>query len=228
MRIKELFEDERPREKMLATGPETLSNAELLAILIGSGVKGANVLEVANRLLLLGEGRLGNVAKMDPDKMKALSGIGPNRYACIAAAFELGRRCSQELSDVVKLSITDASLVYRMMQPRMRGLDHEEFWVIFMNRANYVIHKQMISKGGMTSTVVDPKIVVRMALEKQATAFIMVHNHPSGNPRPGKNDIEMTRQIKKAADTFEISLIDHIVVCDDCYFSFASESVLED
>lgn len=121
--------------------------------------------------------------------------------------------------------MTDAEIVYRMMLPRLKGLDHEEFWVILLNRANYIIHKEMISLGGISSTVVDSKLVVRMALDKRASGLIMVHNHPSGNPRPGHNDLTETERMKKAANTFDIALLDHIIICDDCYFSFADDKV---
>lgn len=221
MKIKEICVDERPREKMLAKGADAMSNAELLAILIGSGTQKENVLEVANRLLAEGKGKLSMIADMDARRMKEIGGIGSVRYAAIAAAFELGKRCCLEDPGIEKVPLTDAEIVYRMMLP----LDHEEFWVILLNRANYIIHKEMISLGGISSTVVDSKLVVRMALDKRASGLIMVHNHPSGNPRPGHNDLTETERMKKAANTFDIALLDHIIICDDCYFSFADDKV---
>lgn len=226
MKIKEICVDERPREKMLAKGADAMSNAELLAILIGSGTQKENVLEVANRLLAEGKGKLSMIADMDARRMKEIGGIGSVRYAAIAAAaFELGKRCCLEDPGIEKVPLTDAEIVYRMMLPRLKGLDHEEFWVILLNRANYIIHKEMISLGGISSTVVDSKLVVRMALDKRASGLIMVHNHPSGNPRPGHNDLTETERMKKAANTFDIALLDHIIICDDCYFSFADDKV---
>lgn len=224
MKIKEICVDERPREKMLAKGADAMSNAELLAILIGSGTQKENVLEVANRLLAEGKGKLSMIADMDARRMKEIGGIGSVRYAAIAA-FELGKRCCLEDPGIEKVPLTDAEIVYRMMLPRLKGLDHEEFWVILLNRANYIIHKEMISLGGISSTVVDSKLVVRMALDKRASGLIMVHNHPSGNPRPGHNDLTETERMKKAANTFDIALLDHIIICDDCYFSFADDKV---
>lgn len=202
-----------------------MSDAELLAILIGSGTQKENVLEVANRLLAANEGKLSMVAAMDAGQMKGISGIGSVRYASIAAAFELGKRCCLEDPGIEKIPVTDASAVFRMMRPYLTGLDHEEFWAIFLNRANYVIHKEMISLGGSSATVVDSKLVVRKALEKRASAMIMVHNHPSGNPRPGQCDLTETERMKKAANTFDIALLDHIIICDDCFFSFADDRV---
>lgn len=225
MKLKDLCVDERPREKMLAKGAGAMSNAELLAILIGSGTQRENVLEVANRLLAANEGKLSSIAGMDAARMKEIGGIGSVRYASIAAAFELGKRCCLEDPGIERIPLTDAETVYRMMLPRLKGLDHEEFWIILLNRANYIIHKEMISLGGLSSTVVDPKLVVRKALDKRASAIIMVHNHPSGNPRPGQCDLTETERIKKAANTFDIALLDHIIICDDRYFSFADDKV---
>ena len=225
MKLKELCVDERPREKMLAKGAGAMSNAELLAILIGSGTQKENVIEVANRLLAANEGKLSMIAGMDMARMKEIGGIGSVRYASIAAAFELGKRCCLEDPEIDKVPLTDAGIVFKMMIPRLRGLGHEEFWIILLNRANYVIHKEMVSLGGLSSTVVDPKLVVKKALDKRASGLIMVHNHPSGNPRPGHNDLTETERMKKAANTFDIALLDHIIICDDCYFSFADDKV---
>ena len=223
MKIKELCADERPREKMLAKGAGAISNAELLAILIGSGTRKENVLEVANRLLSEGGGSLSAIAAMDPEKVKEIGGIGPGRYSAIAAAFELGKRCCLEDPGIERVPVCDAGIVFRMMIPRLRGLDHEEFWIILLNRANFIIHKEMLSLGGISATVVDSKLVVKKALDKHASRIILVHNHPSGSPFPGKEDIVQTSRIKKAAGTFDISLLDHVIVCDDRYFSFADD-----
>lgn len=225
MKMKDLCADERPREKMLSNGAGAMSNAELLAILIGSGTQKQNVLEVANRLLAANDGKLSMVAGMDQGQMKEIGGIGSVRYAAIAAAFELGKRRCLEDPQIEKIPLNDAASVFRMMRPYLTGLDHEEFWTIFLNRANYVIHKEMISLGGSSSTVVDSKLVVRKALDKRASAMIMVHNHPSGNPRPGQCDLTETERMKKAANVFDIALLDHIIICDDCYFSFADDRV---
>lgn len=226
MKMKDLCADERPREKMLSKGAGAMSNAELLAILIGSGTQKQNVLEVANRLLAANDGKLSMVAGMDQGQMKEIGGIGSVRYAAIAAAFELGKRRCLEDPQIEKIPLNDAASVFRMMRPYLTGLDHEEFWTIFLNRANYVIHKEMISLGGSSSTVVDSKLVVRKALDKRASAMIMVHNHPSGNPRPGQCDLTETERMKKAANVFDIALLDHIIICDDCYFSFADDRVV--
>ena len=225
MKIKELCADERPREKMFSKGAGAMSNAELLAILIGSGTKNQNVLEVANRLLATVEGDLSRIAAMDPSEVMAMDGIGRVRYTSIAAALELGKRCCLEARGIEKVPVCSPRTAYRLMIPVMKGLKHEEFWLILLNRANYVLRKEMVSRGGISSTVVDSKLIVKRALDTHATGVILVHNHPSGNPRPGREDLVQTKDIKKALGTFDISLVDHIIVCDDCLFSFADEEV---
>lgn len=223
--MKEYCAEERPREKMLSGGAKSMSNAELLAILIGSGTQKENVLEVANRLLQLSEGSLSEIAAMDPEKIMKVNGIGPNKYTAIAAAFELGRRCTLEDPGIERQSITNAEMVYRIMIPHLKGLDHEECWMLLLNRANYVIHKEMIGLGGITSTSVDTKLIMKKALDRKACGIILVHNHPSLSPRPGRMDIEVTENLKRASATFDISLIDHIIICDDSFYSFAGGCV---
>ena len=225
MKIKELCADERPREKMFSKGAGAMSNAELLAILIGSGTKNQNVLEVANRLLATVEGDLSRIAAMEPSEVMAMDGIGRVRYTSIAAALELGKRCCLEARGIEKVPVCSPRTAYRLMIPVMKGLKHEEFWLILLNRANYVLRKEMVSRGGISSTVVDSKLIVKRALDTHATGVILVHNHPSGNPRPGREDLVQTQDIKKALGTFDISLVDHIIVCDDSLFSFADEEV---
>ena len=225
MKIKELCADERPREKMFSKGAGAMSNAELLAILIGSGTKNQNVLEVANRLLATVEGDLSRIAAMEPSEVMAMDGIGRVRYTSIAAALELGKRCCLEARGIEKVPVCSPRTAYRLMIPVMKGLKHEEFWLILLNRANYVLRKEMVSRGGISSTVVDSKLIVKRALDTHATGVILVHNHPSGNPRPGREDLVQTKVIKKALGTFDISLVDHIIVCDDSLFSFADEEV---
>ena len=196
--MKEMCAEERPREKMLAKGAGAMSNAELLAILIGSGTRNCNVLEVANRMLLKAGGRLSGIARMSHEDMQQLEGIGTGRYSVIAAAFELGRRCTLEDPGIEKVPVVEASIVYRMMIPRMKGLLHEELWAVFLNRANYVLKKEMLTKGGLTAT----------------------------DPRPGSADMSQTRLVRKACQSMDILLLDHVIVCDDSFYSFADERVV--
>lgn len=225
MKIKELCIDERPREKMLEKGAKNLSNAELIAILLRTGAGKDNAIDVARNLILRAGGDLIGLAGMSIETMCCVAGIGSTKAIAVTAAMELGRRYFMQDSKIVKLSITSAEMVYKTMRPILKDIGHEECWVIFLNQANYIIGKEMISLGGLSSTVIDAKIVVKKAIEKQASGIILVHNHPSGSPRPGKADIDATERLKKGLDTFDISVIDHIIICDDRYFSFAEGEV---
>jgi DNA repair protein RadC len=186
MKIKEMCSEERPREKMLSKGPEALSNAELLAILLGSGTKDMNAVEVAQTLLSKAGGSMLNLARMSVEKLCEISGIGQKKAVSIKAAMELGKKFALEKPDQELKSIISSEMAYEIMLPTMIGLDHEECWVMYLNRANYLIKKEKASSGGLTATVIDTKEVVRKALEAQASGIILFHNHPSGNPRPGK------------------------------------------
>ena len=228
MRLKELCLDDRPREKMVEKGPAALSNAELLAIMIRTGTGKMNVVEVARALLHSAEGRLNAIADMSLDKLCSISGIGPGKAVTIAAAFELGRRSAAELIVADRISVSSPKVVFRMMLPLLRGLDHEECWAIFLNRANYVLGKERMSVGGLESTVVDVKSILRRALEKKASGVILVHNHPSGSAMPGQADIRQTGLLKKALQTCEIQLLDHVIVAEDSWYSFADEQLVDE
>lgn len=225
MKIKELGTDERPREKLLDKGAGALSNAELAAILIRTGSGGKNAVDIARMLLRHAGDSLVSLSYMPAARMCRVNGIGPDKAAAVAAAFELGRRCVCETSPVEKVSITDPAMIYRAMVHKMKGLKHEECWIFYLNRANYVIGKECVSTGGLDATVIDVKIIVRNALDIMASGMILVHNHPSGNPVPGHSDIRQTDILRKAAETFGISLLDHIIMADDRFYSFANERV---
>ena len=225
MRLKELCLDDRPREKMMEKGPSALSNAELLAIMIRTGTGKMNAVEVARTLLQTAEGRLNAIADMSLDRLCSVSGIGPGKAVTIAAAFELGRRSASEKIIPDKLSVSSPRMVFRMMLPLLRGMDHEECWVLFLNRANYVLGKEKVSVGGMESTVVDVKMILRRAIERKASGVILVHNHPSGSALPGQADIRQTGLLKKALQTCDIQLIDHVIIAEDSWYSFADEQL---
>ncbi len=225
MRIMEMCPDERPREKMRQKGARALSNAELLAILISSGTGGKNVLELAQEVMLSCGGRLALLATMPLEILERQKGVGKVKAITIAAALELGRRSFEELSIMDKRSITSPAMVYQIMIPHLKNIDHEECWIIMMNRSHYVIGKEMISSGSMENTSLDTKKILRRAIEKQCSYVILVHNHPSGNPRPGEADIYQTERLKRTLRAVEISLIDHIIVAEDSYFSFSEDQV---
>lgn len=228
MKMTELCLDDRPREKMLDKGPSALSNAELLAIMIRTGTGKMNAADVARTLLQKAGGKLNEVADMPMEKLCSVSGIGKSKAVAIAAAFELGRRCALELAIQEKVAVSSPKTVFRMMLPLLKGLDHEECWVIFLNRANYVLGKERMSVGGLESTVMDVKAILRRALERKATGVILVHNHPSGSALPGQADIRQTGILKKALQTCEISLIDHVVIAEDSWYSFADEQLVSE
>ena len=228
MKLKELCIDDRPREKMLEKGPSSLSNAELLAIMIRTGTGKMNVVDVARTLLHTAEGRLNAIADMPMEKLCSISGIGRSKAVTIAAAFELGRRSAAEKIVQDRVPVTSPKDVFRMMLPFMRGLDHEECWAVFLNRANYVLGKDRMSVGGMDSTTMDVKAVLRRALDRKASGVILVHNHPSGSALPGQADIRQTALLRKALQTCEIQLVDHVVIAEDNWYSFADEQLVNE
>lgn len=221
MKIKELCPDERPREKLLQKGPHSLSDSELLAILLRNGTNGKNVIDVARELLNTAGGKLNNIAAMSLETKCRVIGIGPDKAAALSAAFELARRCAEEELNCKRTKISSPKTVYSLMLPHMRNLEHEECWILFLNKANFLIGKECLSHGGMESTVIDMRIILRKALEKKACGIILVHNHPSGSSIPGTADINQTRLLQTALKTCDINLIDHVVVANDNYYSFA-------
>ena len=223
MRLKELCADEMPREKMLVKGAGALSNTELLAILLRVGRNGMNVIDVARELLRSGDGTLAGVAQMSVDKLCSIRGIGPGKAVAVAAAFELGRRVSLEAAMDSEEPVSSPRKVFGIMQPLTKDLDHEECWVLLLNKSNRLISREMISSGGLDSTVIDNRVIIRKAIEKKASAIILVHNHPSGNALPSQADIVQTQALAKALKTFDISLVDHVIVATGAYYSFVDE-----
>ena len=223
MRIKDWIPEERPREKMRLRGAKALSNAELLAILLGSGTGGKNVIDVAQELLVKAEGRLLRLDSMSLETLTRQKGVGKVRAVTIVAALELGRRIFEETATVDKHALTSPDLVYRLMLPGMKNLDHEECWVLYLNHANFLMGKELVGVGSMEMTVIDAQKILRRAIEKQSRNVILVHNHPSGNPYPGQADISQTDILRRVLSSVDISLLDHIVVADNQYYSFAEE-----
>lgn len=228
MKMKDLCRDDRPREKLLDKGARTLSSAELLAILLRTGTGKMNVVEVARELLKSAGSSLHAVSTMSLERLCEISGIGPDKAATVSAAFELGRRSEAERVASDRMTISSPKDVFRLMLPDMRGLEHEEFWIVFLNRANHVIGKERMSVGGLESTTVDTKAVLRRALDRKASGVIMVHNHPSGSALPGRADITQTDLIRKALRVCDIQLLDHVVVADGGWYSFADETLVDE
>ena len=225
MKILDMCPDERPREKMRLRGAKALSNAELLAILLGSGTEGRNVMEVAQGLMACAKGRLTLLGAMPLERLISHKGVGEARAVGIAAALELGRRAFEEAAVIDKRSVTSPQLVYQLMLPSLKNLDHEECWVLFLNKANYIIGREMITSGALDSTPLDIGRILKKAIEKQSSHIILVHNHPSGSPLPGQADIFQTDLLKKALSAIGITLTDHVIVADGAFYSFSEERV---
>lgn len=223
MKLKELCNDERPREKLMEKGPGALSNTELLAIMLRTGTGKMNAVDLARDMLKGAGGTLNSVSALPLERLCAFNGIGPGKAATIVAAFELGRRAFSEHTTAGMQTISNPGSVFRLMIPHMKSLDHEECWALYLNRANMLIGKEMVSTGGLESTVMDCKTITRRAIEKKASSVILVHNHPSGSALPGTADLNQTNILKKALSTCDISLTDHVVIAADSYYSFADE-----
>lgn len=223
--IKNWSESDRPREKLMHKGKSSLSDAELLAILIGSGNREESAVELCKRLLHASKNSLHKLAKFNLKQLQEFKGIGEAKAISIMAALELGnRRGAEPLEELNK--ITSSKDVFTLMHPFIGDLDHEQFWVLMLNNSNKVIYKFPLSKGGITATMVDTRLVFKSALAQGATALILAHNHPSGTLRPSQADEDITKKIKNAGELLDIKVLDHIIVTEKTYFSFADESLL--
>lgn len=223
--IKNWSEDDRPREKLLQKGQAVLSDAELIAILIGSGSRNESAVSLSKRILASVNNNLNDLGKLSITQLMEFKGIGEAKAITIAAAMELGRRRRAE--DVLeKKRITGSKSAFELMQPIIGELPHEEFYVIYLNTSQKVISIFQLSKGGIAGTVVDVRLVFKKALELGATSLILAHNHPSGNLQPSKADKEITQKIKEAGKNLEIQVVDHIIVAENTYFSFSDEGLL--
>ena len=227
MKLKELNKQERPREKMMARGANALTDVELLAILLRTGTSTRNVVDVARELLHTADDRLGSVAAMSLDRLRQVEGIGPSKAVAVAAAFELGRRLALEVGMENVPRMDSPAKVYRVMLPLLRDLDHEECWVLFLNKSNGLISKERMTSGGQDFTVMDKRVVVRRAIEKKAVSIILVHNRPSGNAMPSVEDINQTRDLGRALSACGLQLLDHVIVAGASYYSFSDEQVVE-
>lgn len=220
LNIKDWAEEDRPREKMLLKGVSALSDAELLGILIGSGNKSETAVELSQRILHSVSNNLNTLGKLEiKDLIKDFKGIGEAKAITIVAALELGKR--RKLSEaLVSPQITSSKDVYDIFHPILADLKHEEVWVLFLNRANKVVKNIQISKGGLTATVVDIRLIMKEGIQTLASAMVLCHNHPSGNTHPSDDDDQITKRLKDAGHIMDIRLLDHIIVCDNSYYSY--------
>ena len=218
-------EEDRPREKMLLKGRQTLSDAELLAILLGSGTVGESAVSLARRLLVAVDNNLHELGKRSLHDLQRFKGVGEAKAITIAAALELGRR--RQLSDLrERPKIGSSRDAYQAIAPLLTDLSHEEFWLLLLNKANEVMARERLSTGGMSGTVVDIKMVFKSALDARASGIIAVHNHPSGNLQPSMADQELTRRLRRAGEMLDLPLLDHLIISERGYYSFADEGAL--
>ncbi len=223
--IKDWSEADRPREKMLQHGSIVLSEAELIAILIGSGSRDESAVALSKRILNAVNNNLAELSKLSVKDLTKFKGIGEAKAVSIVAALELGKR-RKETEALVKPIISTSKNAYEILVGVLGDLKHEEFWVLLLNRSNKVIGKYNVSKGGVNGTVADPKIIFKYALDNLASAIILAHNHPSGNLLASQEDINITRKLMDAGKMLEIPILDHIIISDSGYYSFADEGIL--
>ena len=217
-------EDDKPREKLMLKGKSVLSDAELIAILIGSGSRSESAVELSKRILKSVDNNLNALGKLSIGQLMLFKGIGEAKAISIIAAMELGRRRRTE--DTVELTkVTSSKVIFEIMQPIIGELPHEEFWIIYLNNSNKILSKSQLSKGGITGTLVDVRIVFKSALEMGATSLILCHNHPSGTLVPSDADKHITKKLKIAGDSLEIKVLDHLIITETNYFSFVDEGV---
>ncbi len=223
--IKNWNEDDRPREKMLLKGRSALSDAELIAIIIGSGSRNESAVSLSQRILAAAENNLNSLGRMTVPELMQFKGIGEAKAVTIVAAMELGRR--RRIEDSLELKrITSSNSVFEFMQPLIGELPHEEFWILYLNNSNKILKSLQLSKGGITGTVVDVRLVFKEALQLGAVAVILAHNHPSGALKPSQADIQLTKKLKLAGENLDIKVLDHLIVTEKAYFSFADENML--
>lgn len=212
---------------MMEKGASSLSDGELLAILLRTGSREENVVDMARRLLQRSGGSLTSLYSRSREELQEIPGIGADKACSVLAAAELGRRFMLEYSMPEKRTVVSSRMVYDVMLPMLKGLDHEECWVMFLNKSWYMIGYERVTTGAGDSTSFDIRRIVKRALDCKAFALAIVHNHPSGNPRPSTPDIRITDNLRKALSGFGISLLDHVIVCDDCYYSFEESCCCE-
>lgn len=225
LKIKDWAEEDRPREKLLGKGITSLSDAELIAIIIGSGNAEESAVELARRILQSAQNNLNSLGKFSVSDLMKFKGIGEAKAIGIVSALELGRR--RKSNDIPeKQQIQSSNDVFMIFQPMLADIPHEEFWVLLLNRSNRIIEKLRVSQGGVSGTVTDIRLILKPAIEKLASSIILCHNHPSGNIKPSENDISITQKVKEAAKFMDIAVLDHIIVCEKNYYSLADEGAM--
>lgn len=225
LKITDWAVEDRPREKLYQKGTSSLSDAELLAILIGSGTRKKSAVDLGRELLSLVSNNLNTLGKLGISDLTKIHGIGQARAVTIAAALELGRR--RRLADMPEIPQIKCSRdVFDLVSPSLSDLPHEEFWILFLNRSNKVINRMRLSQGGISGTVTDVRLIMKKAIENLSSGIIVCHNHPSGNLTPSESDTKITNKIKEAGAIMDIQLLDHLIICDRDYYSFADNGLI--
>ena len=223
--IKNWKEDDRPREKLLLKGKSTLSDAELIAILIGSGNRQESALDLAKRILITNQNNLNEIGRLSVNDLTQFKGIGEAKAISIITALELGRRRRLEEA-LERPKINSSQAAFDIMQPIIGELNHEQFWILYLNNSNKIIYKNQLSSGGITGTLVDIRLLFKKALELSAVGIILCHNHPSGNLKPSHSDKDLTQKIIQAGKTLDIKILDHLIITEKAYFSFADSNLI--
>ena len=223
--IKSWSPEDRPREKLILKGKSALSDAELIAILLGSGTQAMSAVELAKKILQPADNNLHELARFTVRDLTRIKGIGQAKALTIVAALELGRR-RKDLDAKEKERITGSRDAYNLLKSDLMDITHEEFWILLLNRANRVMRKLQVSQGGVSGTVADPKIIFKHALDELASAIILAHNHPSGNLNASQADLDLTKKLKEAGKLLDIQVLDHLIVAGQKYFSFADEGLM--
>ena len=223
--IKNWNEDDRPREKLLLKGRTALSDAELIAILIGSGSRNESAVSLSQRILASVSNNLSELGRLSIPELMEFKGIGEAKAISIAAAMELGRR-RRNGEALERKKITSSNSVFEFVQPIIGELPHEEFWILYLNNSNKIIKSAQLSKGGITGTVVDVRLAFKEASQLGAVGIILAHNHPSGTLKPSQADIQLTKKLKTAGESLDIKVLDHLIITEKAYFSFADENML--
>lgn len=224
--IKAWAEEDRPREKLIQQGRRALSDAELIAILIGSGSRNETAVELSKRILHSLDNDLDKLSRLSVAELSKFKGIGEAKAISIIAALEIGRRRKQETENKDVTQISGSRDIYNLLSRYFDDLNHEEFWIILLNRGNKVLSKHLISKGGQAGTIADPKIIFQTALEKHAASVILAHNHPSGSLKPSQADITLTQKLISAGNMLDIAVLDHLIFINSSYYSFADEGLM--
>ena len=223
--IKNWADDDRPREKLVQKGSFVLSDAELIAILIGSGSRNESAVELSKRILASVNHNLNELGNLSVNQLMRFKGIGEAKAVTIAAALEMGRR--RRMEDTTKITkIKSSHDAFELLYPLIGELQHEEFWIVYLNNSNKVVHKAQLSKGGITGTLVDVRLVLKQALELGAVGIILAHNHPSGTWRPSTADKQITQKLKVASEALDIKILDHLILARHQYLSFADKGIL--